>query len=400
MARQRTELHRAAENGDAEKVRSLLQNGTEDLEAKTQGFEETPLHLASSQGHADVVRELLDAGADVGAKRSGGFTALHLAGSEAAAEVLLRGGADKDARSSGGKTPWEQCGGGAAVQSFIAAFVQESPPVPAPEPEPAPVPVPEPEPAPEPAPTASGSGALSDRIADLEAQKAACLAREEYEECGRLKKEIEALRSQADATAPPSAGDPKELAQQAKEAGNKEFKKKNYDQAIEHYSAAIAADDSVAAFYTNRAMCLLRLERWSEAKADALTATERDSSFAKGYLRAAQACGGMEDYAGMRELLDSAYKLGPSLETWSLCCEAAEVALKARRLEEAVSECCRALELEPVPLLKPFRIVFWTALQPNTNLNNRCGAGLPAGVPDPWRGAGGRRRLPGRADGV
>ena len=217
------------------------------------------------------------------------------------------------------------------MQNFIAAF-DESPPVPVPEPEPAP---------------ASGSGALSNRIADLEAQKAACLAREEYEECGRLKKEIEALRSQADSK---PAGDPKELAQQAKELGNKEFKKKNYEKAIEHYSAAIAADDSVAAFYTNRAMCLLRLERWPAAKADALTATERDSSFAKGYLRAAQACGGMEDYAGMRELLDSAYKLGPSLETWSLCCEAAEVALKAKRLEDAVSECCRALELEPVCL--------------------------------------------------
>lgn len=105
-----TALHLAAEQGDVEAVRALLDAGAE-LDAGTRIGRYTPLHLAARGGHGAVVALLLEAGADpLAATTNSGATALHMAagavrGHEAVA-ALLEHGADPNAReASAGQTP-------------------------------------------------------------------------------------------------------------------------------------------------------------------------------------------------------------------------------------------------------------------------------------------------------
>ena len=103
-------LHIAAEEGNAEIARLLLDRGAK-VEARTRLGGYTPLHLASGNAHASVVDVLLGAGADVAATTvTGGATPLHLAAKaldgEAAVRLLLEKGAPVNAReSSAGQTP-------------------------------------------------------------------------------------------------------------------------------------------------------------------------------------------------------------------------------------------------------------------------------------------------------
>ena len=88
-------LHQAADLNDVQALKSEIMNGG-DIEAPTTGFCETALHRASFAGAAGCVSELLRAGANVNAKRSGGFTALHLAVSDEVAKLLMDAGADRN----------------------------------------------------------------------------------------------------------------------------------------------------------------------------------------------------------------------------------------------------------------------------------------------------------------
>jgi hypothetical protein len=88
-------LMRAACEGDAARVRSLLAAGA-DVNAAAEGGE-TALMRASARGHLDVVEALLDAGGDVHAKSENGFTPLFMAvffGHVEVARVLLARGSD------------------------------------------------------------------------------------------------------------------------------------------------------------------------------------------------------------------------------------------------------------------------------------------------------------------
>ncbi|MFZ0271203.1 MAG: ankyrin repeat domain-containing protein [Acidobacteriaceae bacterium] len=59
-------LHRAAESGDVEKIKALLEEGVP-INAFDDGLSRTPLHYAAIEGHIDAVKYLIDAGADVNA---------------------------------------------------------------------------------------------------------------------------------------------------------------------------------------------------------------------------------------------------------------------------------------------------------------------------------------------
>jgi len=105
-------LHRAAEAGEVDEVRHLLEvdrldvNGEDALQWPT-----TPLHLATRAGHADVVVELLTRGANPRLRKGGrdaGATALHLAvlaDKHRALECILEAGADPLVKDGDGGTP-------------------------------------------------------------------------------------------------------------------------------------------------------------------------------------------------------------------------------------------------------------------------------------------------------
>lgn len=73
-----------------------------------------------------------------------------------------------------------------------------------------------------------------------------------------------------------------------KEAGNKAFLAKNYQEAIKQYTAAIGLSPNHI-YYANRANAYLELEKFEECIEDCVKAIEIDKSFSKSYYRQAKA---------------------------------------------------------------------------------------------------------------
>jgi ankyrin repeat protein len=94
-----TYLYAAAQAGEKEAVRVLVEAADESVDAKT-NFKWTALHAAAGKGHGGVVEDLVAVAADCHAVANGGYTPLDRAadgGDEGAAEQLVCGGADVDA---------------------------------------------------------------------------------------------------------------------------------------------------------------------------------------------------------------------------------------------------------------------------------------------------------------
>jgi len=68
-----------------------------------------------------------------------------------------------------------------------------------------------------------------------------------------------------------------------KEQGNKYFNACKYDNAIECYSKAIALNPGIPTYYTNRALCYIKNNRFQLAVQDSRAALDRDSSLVKGH---------------------------------------------------------------------------------------------------------------------
>ncbi len=111
------DLLNAVLKGNLERVRSLLENGT-DVNATDEYFRTSPLHIACGHGHEAVVALLLQRGAEVNAKNSVSEveSPLHLAcrgGHYAVVAMLLKNGADWNASNTNGETPLHlACRGG------------------------------------------------------------------------------------------------------------------------------------------------------------------------------------------------------------------------------------------------------------------------------------------------
>lgn len=93
----RERLHFAAQDGDLDEVRRLLDDGFQPSEFD--GLGKTPLHYAAERGHVEVMKALLAAGADVNAndERVIGNTPLREVAANCSYEVatiLIAAGAD------------------------------------------------------------------------------------------------------------------------------------------------------------------------------------------------------------------------------------------------------------------------------------------------------------------
>lgn len=81
-----------------------------------------------------------------------------------------------------------------------------------------------------------------------------------------------------------------------KDLGNKFFSARKYEDAISCYSKAIIKSPLTAAYFTNRALCYLKLQQWELACQDCRRALELDSSSVKGHFFLGQALQEMEYY--------------------------------------------------------------------------------------------------------
>ena len=104
-------LYEAAEEGDAELVEQLIDEGLNINVKAIHAHDNTPLHNPAENGHAEVVKILVEAGADPNdilyASRPGRKTPLYLAagiGSVEVCKVLIETGAELDKRDEGGQT--------------------------------------------------------------------------------------------------------------------------------------------------------------------------------------------------------------------------------------------------------------------------------------------------------
>lgn len=83
-----TALHLATENGHADIVLKLLQQGADVKKKRYDKHERTPLHLAAANGHTEVIKILLDHGAEIDAVGTAGMTALYRAATKNRLEVV------------------------------------------------------------------------------------------------------------------------------------------------------------------------------------------------------------------------------------------------------------------------------------------------------------------------
>ena len=70
-----------------------------------------------------------------------------------------------------------------------------------------------------------------------------------------------------------------------KALGNACFKRGEYEAAIAHYTASLEREGATCAAHANRAMCAIKLERWSDAAADCDAAVAIDPGYLKAHQR-------------------------------------------------------------------------------------------------------------------
>ncbi|XP_062516629.1 E3 ubiquitin-protein ligase CHIP-like [Corticium candelabrum] len=94
-----------------------------------------------------------------------------------------------------------------------------------------------------------------------------------------------------------------------KEQGNRLFTSGQYEEAIACYSKAIIRSPNVTTFFTNRALCYCRLQRWDDVISDCRLALELDNGSVKAHFFLGQALLEQEMYDEAIAALKRAYDI-------------------------------------------------------------------------------------------
>lgn len=94
-----------------------------------------------------------------------------------------------------------------------------------------------------------------------------------------------------------------------KEQGNRLFSGRHYDDAAQCYTKAIIKNPTVPTYFTNRALCNLKLKKWSQAVSDCRRAIELDINLVKAHFFLGQALLEQESYDEALASLKRAYDL-------------------------------------------------------------------------------------------
>lgn len=96
---------------------------------------------------------------------------------------------------------------------------------------------------------------------------------------------------------------------QYKERGNQYFAERKYDLAISSYTDAITANSQVPTYFVNRALCYLRLSKWTDAIDDCKQAIQLDSTSIKAHFFMGQALSEIGNYDEALVALHKAFDL-------------------------------------------------------------------------------------------
>jgi len=100
-------------------------------------------------------------------------------------------------------------------------------------------------------------------------------------------------------------------AEDMKEKGNAEFKKGNYEKAIEFYTYATEMDPNNHVFYTNRAMCYAAMKKWDKSLRDAETSVKLKKDWEKGHYRRGMALQNLGKLQEAVQAFSECVKLSP-----------------------------------------------------------------------------------------
>lgn len=112
---------------------------------------------------------------------------------------------------------------------------------------------------------------------------------EEEQSVKEKKREPEPIPEEIEVSEEKEIKERKVQAQQEKEAGNAAYKKKDFETAIQHYTAAIELDDTDISFLTNRAAVYLEMGKYEECIKDCDRAVERGRELRSDYKMVARA---------------------------------------------------------------------------------------------------------------
>jgi len=109
-----------------------------------------------------------------------------------------------------------------------------------------------------------------------------------------------------------------------KEKGNEEFKKGNYEKAIEQYTFACECDPKNHIYYTNRANCYAQMKRWDKSLRDAEKAVSLKSDWEKGWYRKGLALTNLGKHQEAMEAFDQCVRLAPSNDDFKKAADTAK----------------------------------------------------------------------------
>ena len=97
----------------------------------------------------------------------------------------------------------------------------------------------------------------------------------------------------------------------SKELGNEQFKAKNFEKAIEFYTAAVEENPTDQTIYGNRSASYHNLKKYNESLADAEKCIEIKPDWGKGFQRKAMALQGLRKLEEALEAYEEGLKLDP-----------------------------------------------------------------------------------------
>nr|XP_020462431.1 sperm-associated antigen 1 [Monopterus albus] len=124
----------------------------------------------------------------------------------------------------------------------------------------------------------------------------------------------EVLQAQAEKTARDAERKAEAHFTALKQEGNDFVKKGQYQNALGKYTECLKLKPEECAIYTNRALCYLKLERFSEAKQDCDAALKLEPTNKKAFYRRALANKGLKDYLACSSDLHEVLQQDPSVQ--------------------------------------------------------------------------------------
>ncbi|XP_061674842.1 sperm-associated antigen 1-like isoform X2 [Syngnathoides biaculeatus] len=183
-----------------------------------------------------------------------------------------------------------------------------------------------------------------------------------------------------------------------KQDGNEFVKKGQYQDALGKYSDCLKINPDECAIYTNRALCYLKLERFTEAKEDCDAALKLEPSNKKAFYRRAMANKGLKDYLRCSTDLQEVLRQDPTVQEAEKELEEVTILLKQSLVHESQAKSRKIIPITEVDSDQEtstaanydscFREELSSKSQPNNAyefgqaLNNACSSGDMAACAD------------------